>query len=84
MAANTVPVYSGAPNIQDYVPKECFIDYHSFKNNEEMYDVLSKMDDTTYQSYINCINNFMKKPERHPNYYKNVVNKILKHLELKK
>ena len=84
MAANTVPVYSGAPNIQDYVPKECFIDYHSFKNNEEMYDVLSKMDDATYQSYINCINNFMQNPERHPNYYKNVANKILKHLELKK
>ena len=26
----TVPIYLGASNIEDYVPKDCFIDMHEF------------------------------------------------------
>ena len=28
--AKTVPVYWGASNIEEYVPKNCFIDYRDF------------------------------------------------------
>ena len=80
MTARSVPIYSGAPNIKDYVPTGCFIDYHQFKSMDEMYHFLTTMDETTYQSYIDCMDKFMKNPERHPNHYKNVVRTILSHI----
>ena len=80
MAAGSVPVYSGAPNITDYVPKECFIDYHQFNDFKKLYQFLSTMDNHTYHSYLHCINEFMNNPERHPNHYKNVSQKILKEI----
>ena len=80
MAAGSVPIYAGAPNITDYVPKACFINYNDFKSHEELYQFLTTMDDNTYQKYLNCIQKFMENPEKNPNHYKNVANKILKHL----
>ena len=37
--------------------------------------------DLTYQKYLNCIQKFMANPEQNQNHYKNVANKILKHLK---
>lgn len=83
MAAGSVPIYSGAPNITDYLPKECFIDFHAFKNHEELYEYISTMTEETYKSYTNCIETFMKNPEKHPNHPTNVVSTILSHIDNK-
>lgn len=83
MAAGSVPIYSGAPNIQDYVPKACFIDFHSFKNHEELYKYISTMSDETYMNYLNCIKIFMEKLEKHANHPTNVVSVILEHIDNK-
>lgn len=82
MAAGSVPIYSGAPNITDYVPKECFIDFHAFKNHEELYHYISTMSDEKYNSYLNCISKFMENPEKHENHSINVTKTILKHLDI--
>jgi hypothetical protein len=34
--AGTIPVYWGAPDIEKYVPKECFIDMRDFKDYSEL------------------------------------------------
>jgi hypothetical protein len=34
--AGTIPVYWGAPDIEKYVPKECFIDMRDFKDYREL------------------------------------------------
>ena len=81
MAAGSVPIYAGAPNITDYFPKACFISYNDFKSHEELYQFLTTMDDNTYQKYLNCIQKFMENPEKNPNHYKNVANKVLKHIK---
>lgn len=81
MAAGSVPIYAGASNITDHVPSACFINYNDFKSHEELYHFLTNMDDATYQKYLNCIQKFMANPEQNPNHYKNVANKILKHLK---
>ncbi len=83
MMARTVPVYSGAPDITQYVPQNCFINFHDFKNYQSLYTFLKNMPDTTYKKYLTCINNFMKHPEKLPNYYKNITKKIIRHLNLK-
>ncbi len=81
MAAGSVPIYSGASNITDYVPKECFIDFHQFKNHEELYTYISTMPDKTYNSYLKCIKNYMTEPEKNINHYKNVVLTIISHID---
>lgn len=59
-AAGSVPIYLGATNITDYIPKGCFIDRREFKDNEELYNFLKRMDKTTYDAYIENIRQFLK------------------------
>jgi len=35
-AAGSIPVYCGAPNISDFIPKECYIDFTDFKTLGEL------------------------------------------------
>lgn len=50
--AHTVPIYLGAPNIEEYIPKNCFIDFRKFKDYSALLDFLNKMDEKTYNKYI--------------------------------
>lgn len=36
LAAGTVPVYPGAPNVTDYVPKDCFVDYRDYPSLDDL------------------------------------------------
>ena len=49
--AGTVPVYLGAPEIQDYVWPECYIDMRRFANYGELRSYLLAMPDTEWNSY---------------------------------
>ena len=80
MAAGSVPIYSGAPNIREHIPQSCFIDFHAFQSYEELYDFLVNMSDDTYNDYLDCIKDFMAEPESHSNHYKNVAQIILYHM----
>lgn len=50
--AHTVPVYLGAPNITDYLPKESFIDFRDFDNPEALLSFLKSMSESEYGRYI--------------------------------
>lgn len=54
-----VPIYWGAPNITDYVPKSCFIDRRDFHSHEELYEYLSIMSEETHQTYIAAIQHYL-------------------------
>ena len=43
LCAGVVPIYYGALDIEEYVPKEAFIDYKKFKSVEEMYQYLKNI-----------------------------------------
>ena len=58
--AKTVPVYLGADNICDYIPKECFINKKDFKTYDELYKYLISMDEVTYERYIKNIEKFLQ------------------------
>ncbi|MDJ0651963.1 MAG: glycosyltransferase family 10 [Simkaniaceae bacterium] len=62
-ATGTIPIYLGAPNIEDYIPKECFIDYRQFNDFEEMLTFIQKMTKEKYESYLSHIRVFLKSPE---------------------
>lgn len=57
--AGCVPVYWGANNITDYIPKECFIDKRDFKTYEELYMFLTEMQDGEYIRYLINIENYL-------------------------
>jgi len=58
-AAGNVPVYWGAGNIADYVPKECFIDRRDFATMEELHAYLKNMSKEEYEGYIARIREFL-------------------------
>ncbi len=47
-----VPVYWGASNVADYVPRECFIDARDFAAYEDLYEYMRLMDRETYEGYL--------------------------------
>ena len=52
--AGVVPIYFGASNIENYIPKQCFIDYRNFKNSNDLFDFISLME---YEEWIAYLNN---------------------------
>lgn len=44
----TLPIYFGAPNITDYIPKDCFIDLRDFADFSELYTYLMTMDEAEF------------------------------------
>lgn len=62
-SAKCVPIYRGNINITAYIPKECFIDKHSFASYEELYAYLKAMPEEEYLSYLRAIENFLNSPK---------------------
>lgn len=58
-AAGTVPVYWGASNIEDYIPKDCFIDRRNFASLDKLYAFLKGMSKQDYENYLLQIHEFL-------------------------
>ena len=77
LQAGAVPVYLGAPNIEQYVPKNCFVNKNDFETYDELYTFLKNMDDKTYESYRQCAYDFVQQDEvQQANIIKRVVHYI--------
>ena len=55
----TVPIYFGSNNIHNKIPSDTFIDYRKFKNVNEMFKFISKIDEKAFQKYQDNIFNFL-------------------------
>ena len=65
--AGSVPVYWGAPDIADIIPKGCFIDFRDFGcDYARLNDYLRNMDEQTYNGYIKSINEWIAAPQSSP------------------
>ncbi len=64
--AGCVPVYWGAPNVSDHIPKECFIDKRDFSDYPSLYDYLRQMSDETYQAYLKSMERFFNGEKADP------------------
>jgi len=58
-AAGCVPIYWGAPNIEEYIPKKCYIDYRDFKDLKDLYQFITTMKEESYNEYLNNIRHFL-------------------------
>lgn len=49
--AGTIPIYLGAPDICDYVPKDCFIDKRDFGSYKDLAEHLASLSDKDKENY---------------------------------
>lgn len=59
MSVGMVPVYYGAPDIDKYVPKDCFIDFGGFSDVKECFEYLKSISDEEYLEKKQKIRDFM-------------------------
>ncbi|RLA80155.1 MAG: hypothetical protein DRG78_11535 [Epsilonproteobacteria bacterium] len=81
--AGCVPIYWGANNITDYIPKDCFIDKRDFNSYEKLYEFMINMTDEDYLKYLVNIENYLNSDQSYPfsvDYYaKKIVDVTLKY-----
>ena len=51
LAAGTIPIYLGAPDIKEIVPDNCFIDFRKFRNYSELHNYLLSISDKDIIKY---------------------------------
>ncbi|MDD3008365.1 MAG: glycosyltransferase family 10 [Arcobacter sp.] len=57
--AGCVPIYWGANNIKEHIPKDCFIDKRKFDSYEELYKYIKNISDEEYIKYLDNIEIFL-------------------------
>ena len=70
-AAGCVPsIYYGAPNIETYIPKDCFINYLDFQTPEELYNFMVNMPEDVYEPVIRKTSGNICKATLQSNFHK--------------
>ena len=59
LEARSLPIYLGCPNIEDYIPESCFIDFRDFAGYEELDAYLRSLSDNEYLRYIENIDTWV-------------------------
>lgn len=75
-----IPIYWGAPNIQEYIPKNCYIDRRDFANDESLYQYLKAITEDDHNKYINNIDIFLNNESSQifsENYFAEYFSKII-------
>jgi len=60
--AGTVPLYLGAPDIQDYVPADAFVDLRQFGDYPAVERFLDSLDATSAHKYLDAAGDFLRSP----------------------
>ena len=58
--AGNIPVYWGAKDINNYIPKKCFIDRRNFLNHKDLYNYMKNMSEEEYITYQKNIKNYVE------------------------
>lgn len=63
--AGCVPIYWGASNITEHIPKSCFIDKRDFDNYEDLYKYITGIGEQEFSRYLECIRDFLVSDKVH-------------------
>lgn len=58
--AGCVPIYWGASNITDYIPKGCFVDRRDFNTMQDLYIYLKNVSQEAYNDYLKNIKAYLQ------------------------
>lgn len=64
--AGVVPVYGGAPNINLWVPSDCYINIGRFATYDDLYQYLSSMDAEAHGAYLDNIARYLSSATAYP------------------
>ncbi|NUN67318.1 hypothetical protein HCU40_21950 (plasmid) [Pseudanabaena biceps] len=64
--AGTIPIYWGAPDIETYIPADCFIDMRRFANYGELRDYLEALSPSDIQKYKQNARDYLRSPQFQP------------------
>lgn len=64
--AGTVPIYWGAPDIETYIPQECFIDMRRFGSYQELMGYLKSLNQVNIQKYKEAVREYLRSPQFQP------------------
>lgn len=81
LLAGVVPIYWGAPNVTDHIPKDCFIDVRDFNSYDDLLKFVRDIDYGKYLQYLGAMNTFLasSKSEQFRNDW--YVKQILQHIQ---
>ena len=74
--AGVVPIYYGASNITEYIPKSTFIDLNEFQNPQELFDYLHSIDFDSWIDYLNEAKQFLISEKAHKFSYEYFIQRI--------
>lgn len=57
--AGCVPIYWGAVNVEDYIPRGCFINRKDFSSERQLFDFLNSMNEIEYNKILSSIKEFI-------------------------
>jgi len=77
-----VPIYWGAKNILDHIPKSCFIDRRDFISHESLYEYIKNMKEEKFIEYQENIEEFLYKKKNNPFLIKNFIKSVPKKIIL--
>lgn len=80
--SGVVPIYYGASNITNYIPKECFIDLRDFENTNELFAYLVSMDYKEWKKYLIEAKEFLSSEKTHQFSVDYTVEKIINVIDL--
>ncbi len=58
-----VPIYMGPPDVEDYIPSNCYINLHHLQKPKKLYKYLSKVTEEEFQEYLKNIRQFLSSNE---------------------
>jgi len=60
LVAGVIPLYMGAPNIEEFIPKTCFIDFRDYRNLDDLMTYLQNMPENDATEMIVCGQQFLQ------------------------
>lgn len=81
MFAGSVPVYLGAPDVLQILPKDTFVDMRNFKSLKQLDLFLSAMTESVYIGYLENIKKYLQSPKYRKFDYKEFNTQVLNILQ---
>ncbi len=59
LETRTIPIYLGCSNIEEYIPRDCFVDFRDFRNFGELDRWLCRMSNKKYKKYVRAMDEWV-------------------------
>ncbi len=81
LRGRSVPIYLGAPNLDSYIPRDCYIDRSDFADHEALLAYLKGITEEEHEGYLARAEDFLNSPAAYPFSEEAFIKTITLHLE---